>query len=202
MCYIYRTNNSFGIVTVNFNNIPAPGPVFSGNIFRINSVYICRKLHTVAVIKHYQVRQAQMPGYTAGTLRNFLLYTAVRNKRICFMRHYIAKTSLQKTFGNSTPHGHSMSLAKGARRIFHTTLNIQLRMAGSHATPLTKLLQFFNCIVPCQCQNRENHWRHVSRVKEETVTGKPCRIFRVSYQELRIKHINKISTAHCSAGVT
>ena len=118
------------------------------------------------------------------------------------MTYDAAETGLEETLGNSAADSHGVSLTEGARRILYATLGVKLGVAGSYRTPLAELGKFVDGIFTCQSQGRIEHGRHVARVKEKPVAGKPCGVVGVGDKKRRIEYIYEVGTTHGTAGMT
>ena len=95
-----------------------------------------------------------------------------------------------------------MTLAKRTGGIFYTTLGLKLWVSGAYTAPLAQLLQLVERVLPCKGKHGIEHGRHVTRIEEKAVAGKPCRIIGVCNKELRVKDVDKVGTAHCTAGMS
>ncbi len=146
--------------------------------------------------------QTEITCYPASTLRNFFLYAAIGNKRIRLVCHHIAKLGYKHTFGYCASHGHHMALSQRTGTVFHSTLDIQLRMTGSHTSPLAELFKLIHAITSCKSKYAVQHRRHVPRIHKEPVAGYPFGITRIVYNMRREKRTYKIGTAHSATGVS
>ena len=191
-----------GVVAVDFNHIPMPCAVFGCVVFGVYGVDHSGELHLVAVVEHDEVREAEETGNTSGTLRNLFLNTAIADESVGLVAYHSAETCFEETLGNSAANSHGMALAKRAGSILNATHGVELGVTGSHRTPLAELRQFFGSIFACEGKRGIEHGRHVARIKEETVAGKPCRIVGIGYEERRIKNIYEVGTTHSAAGMT
>ena len=95
-----------------------------------------------------------------------------------------------------------VSLTERARGVLYATSNLKLWMACRRSSPLTKLCEFVKSELASKAKLSIEHWCHVARVEEETVTTNPLGIFRIVLEVLGIKYINEIRTTHSTAWVT
>ena len=143
----------FGIVAVDFNYVPVPCAVFGGVVFAVHGVDHGRQLYAVAVVEHYEVRQSEISGNTAGALRNFFLYAAVGDEGVCLVCHGASEASFEEALGYGAAHGHRVALAERAGGVFDSAFRIQFGVSRRYRTPLAELLQLVGSIVSGHCQN-------------------------------------------------
>ena len=118
------------------------------------------------------------------------------------MRNNFAETGSKVTLRDSSTYCHHMPLSERTGSILYTSCNIHLRMTGSHALPLTEILKILHRVFATKGEHTIKHRRHMARIKEEAVASEPFRIFGIIHQKTGIKHIDKISRAHCAARMT
>ncbi len=194
--------DGYGIVAVYFNHVPVPGAVLGGHILVIDSVDIGGELHAVAVVEHNEVRQSQESGDTSGALRNLFLHTSVGDESIGLVSHNIAEARLQETLSDGAADSHCVTLPEGPGGILNAAGGIHFRMTGAYRAPLTELLKLFHSVFPCERQHGIKHRRHVTRIKEETVTRNPGRVVGVGDEILGVEHIHEVGAAHGATGMT
>ena len=118
------------------------------------------------------------------------------------MGKYLAVMGGNEALGDSSANGHHMALAQRTGCVFHAMLDIQFGMTGSDAAPRAECLQVIGRVAAGKMQHTVEHWRHVTRIQEEAVTGKPCRVVGVSNQILGKQDVDKVCAAHGATGVT
>ena len=187
---------------VYFNHVPVPGAVFCCVVLGVNGVNVGGELHLVAVIEHYEVREAQESGDTSGALAYLFLNASVGDKCVCLMGENLAEAGCDEALGYGRSHSHGVSLTERTAGVFHAAGRIELGMAGSHTAPLAEFLKLVNGVMALQGENTVEHRRHVTGIKEETVAREPCGIVGVCYQKAGIKHVDEVSSTHGAARMT
>ena len=129
-----------GVVAVNFDYMPVPCAVFGGVVLAVDLVDVGRELHLVAVVEHYQVRQAEIACDAAGALRDFLLDAAVRDESVGLVSHDFAEAGGEEAFGDCGADGHRVALAQRARGVFNAARGVDFGVARRDAAPLAELL--------------------------------------------------------------
>ena len=155
--FVQSATDSVGIITVDLDHLPAPSFVFLGSIFDGYVFGFSRKLDVIGIIEHDEVIQSQCTCDTACTLRNFFLYTTVRNISVDGLLHHFFETGFHEFSCDSCTHCESMALTERAGSVFNTTHDVAFRVSRSGAVPLAEFLQFIQCEFTCQCQLRVEH---------------------------------------------
>ena len=189
------------VVSVDRQHVPTPCLVFHGHVLSHHLIDLRRELDVVRVVVHHEVRQAQMAGDAAHTLRDLLLDGTVRNIGIGLVRHPLAEARGHETLRDGGAQSHSVPLPQRARGVLHAAQHVHLGVARRHAAPLAQRLQILGRIMPRQRQRRIEHRRHVARVEEEAVSVGISHIVGIVAQEFREEHRDEIGTAHSAAGV-
>ena len=202
VCCLQCRTNLILRMTVDAHYTPAPSLIFSYNILSINLLNRGRELNIVGIVVHNQIVQTQVTSQTTYTLRYLLLDTTVRDICIGLVSSPLAKTGCDKALGDSRTDCHSVTLTQRTRRVLDTTSYIQLGMTGGYATPLAELAQLVHREMTRQCQHAIQHRRHMTGIEEKAITERIGRIIGIVTQKLRIEHIDKISSTHCTARVT
>ncbi len=190
-----------GVGAVHLKHVPVPGAVFGCDILVVDSVDHGRQLHTVAVVEHYQVVEAEVAGDAPCSLRDFLLYASVGDEGVGLMGYHIAETRLEETLTDCASDGHGVALPQRAGCVLDAPVRVEFWMARAAAAPLAQLLKLLDGEFPRKGQHRVEHRRHVARVEEETVAGDPLGIVRIGHKEPGIKHVDEVGTAHGAAGM-
>ena len=123
--------NLVDVVTVNLLNVPAPSLVLLGGILAGHHLSLRRELDVVSIVEHNQVVQTEVTGNTASTLRNLLLYAAVRDVSVDGLTHDVAQTSLQELSGDGSTNGEAVTLSERTRGVLDAALNLALGVTGS-----------------------------------------------------------------------
>ena len=190
------------VVAIYGDHVPIPSLILHLDVLRINLVHLGRELDVVRVVVHDEVREAQVTGDAAYTLRDLLLNGTIRNVGVGLVSHPLAKASHHEALGNRSTEGDGMTLTQGTRRVLHTTHHVHLGVTGRHAAPLAQVLQILHRVVAGQSQRSIEHRRHVTRVEEETITVGVIHLLGIVVQELGKEDGHEIGTAHRATGVT
>ena len=137
-----------------------------------------------------------MASHTTCTLANLLLNTAIRDESINSRIMHLSITSIEPLSSKSCTDSKSMSLAKRTRSILYATYYIALWVTRCNTTPLAELLELLHGIMTCHAKLCVEHWRHVTRIKEETVSCFPTWVLWIMDQELGVKYLNKVCSTH------
>ena len=121
------------VVSVYFDDVPSPGAVFHGGIFRHDFSGLCRELDVVGVIEHDQVVQSQMSGNTSSTLGYFFLYASVGDVGIdgFFFKSKISGACSQEFGGDGSSDGEDMALSQRTGSVFDASHNVYFGMSRS-----------------------------------------------------------------------
>jgi len=76
------------VVTVDLDDIPAPSLVLHLCILVHYDATLCRELDVVGIVEHDEVVQTEVAGDTTYTLRDFLLYSTIRNVCVDLVLHH------------------------------------------------------------------------------------------------------------------
>ena len=167
---------------VNFDDVPIPSAIFCSRVFVRCLVDHRSELHAVAVVEHDEVAQPQQTGNTSGTLRNFLLDTAVGDECVSLMRNNVAKASHEEAFGNCRADSHNVTLTERAGSVFDAAFDVNFGVTGSHRAPLAEAFEVVDGIFAAEEQCCIEHCRHMTGVEEEAVASEPMRVLGVEYK--------------------
>ena len=118
------------------------------------------------------------------------------------MGYNLAEAGCKEALGNGATNCHGVALSQRTRCVLDTALGVEFGVARGDAAPLTQLLEFVKCVFACKGKNRVEHGRHVARIEEEAVAGNPCGVVGIGYEEIGVKDVDKVGTAHGTTGVT
>ena len=85
---IESLTNLSHVVTVDLDDIPAPSLVLHLCILVHYNATLCRELDVVGIVEHDKVVQTEVAGDTTNTLRDFLLYSTIRNVCVDLVLHH------------------------------------------------------------------------------------------------------------------
>ena len=110
---IESLTNLSHVVTIDLDDIPAPSLVLHLCILVHYNATLCRELDVVRIVEHDKVVQTEVTSDTTNTLRDFLLYSTIRN--ICVnlvLHHSRTQTSLEELLCNSCTSCEGMTLTE------------------------------------------------------------------------------------------
>ena len=146
--------------------------------------------------------QPEVPSQSADALRDFLFDTAVGDVGVRLVGHPFAEAGHHEAFGDGGAEGHGVSLPQRAGGVLDTVLHVALGMAGGVAAPLAEVLQLRERHESSCGQHAVEHGRHVTGIEEEAVAIGIVGPLGVVVQELGKEHVDEVSAAHGTAGVS
>ena len=140
---LQRLADGIRIVAVDLLHEPVPSFVLHGYILAGYLAAHRGELYFVAVIEHDQVIQAKVTGYTACSLRDLFLHTAIGDEGIDRRIMHLAETCIHELSRDGSTYGKRVALTKRTAGVLNHALDVTFGVTGRYTTPLTEVLKVF-----------------------------------------------------------